>query len=105
MSAEVRTAPLPAGADLAAGGPQPGLPLSELEVDRLRADFPILSRQINAHRLVYLDSAASAQCPTPVLAAMEHYVTTMHANVHRGVHSLSQWATDAYEQSRERVRR
>src|SRR6185312_939836 len=54
---------------------------------------------------VYLDSAASAQCPTPVLAAMDDYVTTLHANVHRGVHSLSQWATDAYEQARERVRR
>ncbi len=82
-----------------------GLPLSALEIERLRADFPILSRQINGHPLVYLDSAASAQCPTAVLAAMERYVTTMHANVHRGVHSLSQWATEAYEQSRERVRR
>jgi cysteine desulfurase/selenocysteine lyase len=95
MSTEVRTEPLRSA----------GLPLSELEVERLRADFPILSRQINGHPLVYLDSAASAECPTPVLAAMEHYVTTMHANVHRGVHSLSQWATDAYEQARERVRR
>ncbi|HTT05539.1 MAG TPA: cysteine desulfurase [Steroidobacteraceae bacterium] len=105
MSAEIRPAPLPAGADPAALDPQAGgLALSEREVNRLRADFPILSRQINGHRLVYLDSAASAQCPMPVLAAMEHYVTTMHANVHRGVHSLSQWATDAYEHSRERVR-
>ncbi|HWG77502.1 MAG TPA: cysteine desulfurase [Steroidobacteraceae bacterium] len=80
------------------------LPFSALELERLRADFPILSRQINGHPLVYLDSAASAECPTPVLAAMDRYVTTTHANVHRGVHSLSQWATDAYEHSRERVR-
>ena len=80
-------------------------PLSSSDVERLRADFPILSRQINGHSLVYLDSAASAQCPTPVLAAMERYVTTTHANVHRGVHSLSQRATEAFEQSRERVRR
>jgi cysteine desulfurase/selenocysteine lyase len=79
-------------------------PLGAGDIERLRADFPILSRQVNAHPLVYLDSAASAQCPRPVLAAMDHYVTTMHANVHRGVHSLSQWATDAFEQARERVR-
>lgn len=90
---------------LPAAAAQPaGLPLSALEIERIRADFPILSRQINGHPLVYLDSAASAQCPTPVLAAMDHYVTNLHANVHRGVHSLSQWATEAFEQARERVR-
>jgi cysteine desulfurase/selenocysteine lyase len=80
-------------------------PLDASDIEQLRADFPILARQINGHPLVYLDSAASAQCPTPVLAAMDRYATTLHANVHRGVHSLSQWATEAYEQSRERVRR
>ncbi|HEX4052151.1 MAG TPA: cysteine desulfurase [Steroidobacteraceae bacterium] len=109
MSAEVRAEIVRADGhqgDQTVVSAQPaGLPLSALEVERLRADFPILSRQINGHPLVYLDSAASAQCPTPVLAAMEQYVTTMHANVHRGVHSLSQWATDAYEQARERVSR
>jgi cysteine desulfurase/selenocysteine lyase len=72
---------------------------------RVRADFPILSRQINGKPLVYLDSAASSQRPRAVLRAVDHYETSLHANVHRGVHSLSQWATEAYEGSRETVRR
>src|SRR5579863_9102274 len=76
-----------------------------LDVARVRADFPILARQINGKPLVYLDSAASSQRPRAVLSAVEHYETTLHANVHRGVHSLSQWATEAYEGSRETVRR
>jgi cysteine desulfurase / selenocysteine lyase len=71
----------------------------------VRAEFPILARQINGHPLVYLDSAASSQRPLAVLRAVEHYETTLHANVHRGVHSLSQWATEAYENAREIVRR
>jgi cysteine desulfurase/selenocysteine lyase len=73
--------------------------------ERVRAEFPILSRQINGKPLVYLDSAASSQRPRAVLKALEHYETSLHANVHRGVHSLSQWATDAFERSRETVRR
>jgi cysteine desulfurase / selenocysteine lyase len=72
---------------------------------RVRADFPILAREINGGPLVYLDSAASSQRPQAVLRAVEHYETTLHANVHRGVHSLSQWATEAYENAREIVRR
>ncbi|MGA2023411.1 MAG: cysteine desulfurase [Steroidobacteraceae bacterium] len=75
------------------------------DVVRVRAEFPILSRTINGKPLVYLDSAASSQRPWPVLRAIEHYETALHANVHRGVHSLSQWATEAYEASRETVRR
>ncbi len=75
------------------------------DVARVRADFPILSRQIHGKPLVYLDSAASSQRPLPVLRAVEHYETALHANVHRGVHSLSQWATEAYEHAREIVRR
>jgi cysteine desulfurase / selenocysteine lyase len=71
----------------------------------VRAEFPILAREINGHPLVYLDSAASSQRPLAVLRAVEHYETTLHANVHRGVHSLSQWATEAYENAREIVRR
>jgi cysteine desulfurase / selenocysteine lyase len=71
----------------------------------VRAEFPILSRHINGKPLVYLDSAASSQRPRTVLRAIEHYETSLHANVHRGVHSLSQWATDAYEGARESVRR
>ncbi|HEX4023388.1 MAG TPA: cysteine desulfurase [Steroidobacteraceae bacterium] len=72
---------------------------------RVRADFPILSREIHGKPLVYLDSAASTQRALPVLQAVDHYERALHANVHRGVHSLSQWATEAYEHSRESVRR
>ncbi|MFI4869161.1 MAG: cysteine desulfurase [Steroidobacterales bacterium] len=75
------------------------------DVAKVRADFPILARQINGKPLVYLDSAASSQRPRAVLSAVEHYETTLHANVHRGVHSLSQWATEAYEGARDIVRR
>jgi cysteine desulfurase / selenocysteine lyase len=72
---------------------------------RVRADFPILARKINGRDLVYLDSAASTQRPQAVIDAVDRYETTVHANVHRGVHTLSQLATDAFEAARERVRR
>ena len=75
------------------------------DVARVRAEFPILQQSINGRPLVYLDSAASSQRPRAVLRAVEHYETHLHANVHRGVHTLSQWATDAYERARETVRR
>jgi cysteine desulfurase/selenocysteine lyase len=77
----------------------------DYDVARVRAEFPILQQTINGRPLVYLDSAASSQRPRAVLRAVEHYETHLHANVHRGVHTLSQWATDAYERSRETVRR
>ncbi|HEU5442324.1 MAG TPA: cysteine desulfurase [Steroidobacteraceae bacterium] len=76
-----------------------------LDVERVRRDFPILQRSVNGHPLVYLDSAASSQRPLPVLRAVEYYETHTHSNVHRGVHALSQAATEAYEGARERVRR
>jgi cysteine desulfurase/selenocysteine lyase len=69
-----------------------------------RADFPILSQIIHGKPLVYLDNGASAQRPLAVIEAEQRYATSMHANVHRGVHTLSQRATDAYEGARERVR-
>ncbi|MEY4761676.1 MAG: hypothetical protein RLZZ200_1532 [Pseudomonadota bacterium] len=78
---------------------------SRYDVDAIRADFPILSRPVNGKRLAYLDSAASTQRPRAVLAAVEHYETQLHSNVHRGVHTLSQLATDAFEGARDRVRR
>jgi cysteine desulfurase/selenocysteine lyase len=81
------------------------LPGRELDVERVRRDFPILSRTINGKPLVYLDGAASSQRPIAVLKAIEHYETHSHANVHRGVHTLSQEATDAFEGARDRVRR
>jgi cysteine desulfurase / selenocysteine lyase len=76
-----------------------------LDAARVRADFPILDTLVNGQPLVYLDSAASAQEPRQVLRAVEAYVTQSHANVHRGVHALSQAATAAFEGARERVRR
>ena len=75
------------------------------DVARVRADFPILSTTVHGHPLVYLDSAASSQRPRAVLRAIENYETHSHANVHRGVHALSQAATAAFEGARERVRR
>ncbi|HLY51662.1 MAG TPA: cysteine desulfurase [Steroidobacteraceae bacterium] len=76
-----------------------------LDAGRVRADFPILETRVNGHPLVYLDSAASSQRPLAVLRAVENYERHSHANVHRGVHALSQAATSAYEGARERVRR
>jgi cysteine desulfurase/selenocysteine lyase len=74
------------------------------DVDAIRADFPILHQQINDKPLVYLDNAASAQRPTAVIDAVANYYRHDHANVHRGVHTLSQRATEAYEGARETVR-
>jgi cysteine desulfurase/selenocysteine lyase len=74
-------------------------------VDAYRADFPILSRKVNGHPLVYLDNAASAQKPRCVLEAMQRFYESDYANIHRGVHSLSMRATDQYEAVRETVRR
>jgi len=73
------------------------------DVERVRADFPILSQTINGHALVYLDSAASAQRPYQVLDAIRLHYETSHANVHRGAHELSVRATDAYEGARRTV--
>ena len=75
------------------------------DIDAIRAQFPILGRQVHGKPLVYLDSAASAQKPEQVISAQADYLRTRHANVHRGVHALSQEATDAFEAARERVRR
>jgi cysteine desulfurase/selenocysteine lyase len=73
------------------------------DVQKTRAEFPILSRQINGKPLVYLDSAASAQKPNCVLDAMVKFSRNSYANVHRGLHTLSNEATEAYEAARERV--
>jgi cysteine desulfurase/selenocysteine lyase len=69
-----------------------------------RKDFPILDQSVGGHPLVYLDSAASAQQPAAVIDAVARYHREYHANVHRGVHTLSQRATDAYEGARDKVR-
>lgn len=75
------------------------------DVARIRADFPILSRTARGVPLVYLDNAATTQKPAAVIEAIASYYRSMNANVHRGVHELSELATERYEASRERVRR
>jgi cysteine desulfurase/selenocysteine lyase len=72
---------------------------------KLRARFPILQRQVHGHPLVYLDNAATTQKPEAVLAAIQRYYSTSNANVHRGVHTLAEEATAAYEACRGRVAR
>lgn len=74
-----------------------------LDVARVRADFPILSRTVNGRPLVYLDSAATSQKPLQVLDTVDHYYRTANANVHRGVHTLGNEATDVFENARKRV--
>jgi cysteine desulfurase/selenocysteine lyase len=78
---------------------------SPLDVARIRSDFPILTRQVNGRPLVYLDNAASSHKPRQVIDALVHFYTHTNANVHRGVHTLSVEATDAYEAARERIGR
>jgi cysteine desulfurase/selenocysteine lyase len=76
-----------------------------LDVAAIRRDFPILHQQVNGKPLVFLDNAASSQRPQQVIDAISYYYEHDHANVHRGVHTLSQRATDAFEGAREKVRR
>ena len=76
---------------------------AELDIDKIRADFPILSRQVNGKPLVYLDSAASAQKPNKVIEALVSAYQDTYSNVHRGLHFLSEASTDAYEAVRGKV--
>ena len=69
----------------------------------LRADFPILDQEINGHPLIYFDNAATSQKPRAVLDAIQRYYEHDNANVHRGIHELSNRATGAYEAARERA--
>jgi cysteine desulfurase/selenocysteine lyase len=80
-------------------------PAAVYDVERVRRDFPILARVVHGKPLVFLDSAASSQRPAAVIEAVDDYERLHHANVHRGVHQLSQEATAMFEQARERVRR
>ncbi|MCP3139149.1 cysteine desulfurase [Pyxidicoccus xibeiensis] len=79
--------------------------MSGFDVQRVRADFPILRQEVRGRPLVYLDSAATAQKPQAVIDAIVHFYQHDNANVHRGVHVLSERATEAYEGARETVRR
>lgn len=78
--------------------------MSKLDVEILRRDFPILDQIVNDEPLVYLDNAATTQKPTQILEAIAAYYEKDNANVHRGVHTLAERATAAYEAARERVR-
>ena len=75
------------------------------DIQKVRADFPILTREIHGKPLVYLDNAATTQKPLCVLDAMRHEYLNENANVHRGVHYLSVQATELHEAARETVRR
>lgn len=75
-----------------------------LDIKKIRADFPILKQQVNGKPLVYLDNAATSQKPQVVIDSIVNYYSTINANIHRGVHTLSQKATDAFEQAREKMR-
>jgi len=76
-----------------------------LDIKKIRADFPILKQQINGKPLVYLDNAATNQKPQVVIDSIVNYYSTINANIHRGVHTLSQKATDAFEQAREKLQK
>ena len=78
--------------------------MSSLDINQIRKDFPILEREVYGRPLVYLDNAATTQKPLSVLDAMREEYLNVNANVHRGVHYLSQQATDLHEAARERVR-
>ena len=74
-----------------------------LDIQKIRADFPILSRKVNGKPLVYFDNGATSQKPQIVIDAISNYYQEINANIHRGVHTLSQLATDAYEVSRGKI--
>ena len=76
-----------------------------LDIDSIRKDFPILQRQVNGKPLVYFDNAATSQTPQQVIDVIVDYYTNYNANIHRGVHTLSQEATDKYEQARQTIQR
>lgn len=76
---------------------------TSLNIDKIRLDFPILKREVNGYPLVYLDNAATSQTPQQVIDVIVDYYSNYNANIHRGVHSLSQEATDKYETARKTV--
>ena len=76
-----------------------------LDVEQIRKDFPILKRKVNGRPLIYLDNAATSQTPKQVIDTIVDYYSNYNANIHRGVHSLSQEATDAYEEARQKIQK
>jgi len=76
-----------------------------MDVQKIRKDFPILQREVNGQPLVYFDNAATSQTPVQVIDTIADYYKNYNANIHRGVHSLSQEATDAYEAARKKIQK
>ena len=74
------------------------------DVNKVREDFPILSRKVNGNKIIYFDNAATSQTPIKVIDVISEYYKKYNANIHRGVHSLSQEATDAFENSRKTIK-
>ncbi|MFK8272167.1 aminotransferase class V-fold PLP-dependent enzyme [Capnocytophaga canimorsus] len=74
-------------------------------ISAIRADFPILERKVNGCPLIYFDNAATSQTPLPVIDTIVHYYSHLNANIHRGVHTLSQEATEAYEAARVKLQK
>jgi len=74
-----------------------------IDIQKIRADFPILNQKINGKQLVYFDNAATNQKPKVVIDSLVNYYTTLNSNIHRGVHTLSQKATEEYEQARIKI--
>ncbi len=99
------TVPQPLGSDRGRALVLPIGPSAHLPIAEIRADFPILATQVHGKPLVYLDNAATTQKPRAVIDAVAHYYAAENANIHRGVHWLSERATAAYEGARERVAR
>ena len=79
------------------------VPESTFNINRIRRDFPILAREVHGKPLIYFDTAASAQRPLAVIGAVDDFYRKHNANVHRGVHTLSQEATDLYEGGRRKL--
>ena len=75
------------------------------DVKKIREDFPILKREVNGKPLVYLDNGATSQTPQQVIDVIVDYYSNYNANIHRGVHSLSQEATDKYEEARLKIQK
>jgi cysteine desulfurase/selenocysteine lyase len=80
-----------------------GIKTNILDIELIRSEFPILSRQVNGHPLVYFDNGATSQKPLSVISAISKYYTYENSNIHRGIHTLSQEATTAYEEARTTV--
>ena len=75
------------------------------DIDKIRKDFPILERKVNGQNFVYFDNAVTTQKPLKVIDSISNYYKTYNSNIHRGVHTLSQEATDAYEGARVKIQK